>query len=294
LAVKGKEISVIRCCRHLGISKQSYYKSRKRVELEDIYSKEVLEKVSTIRYEQPRIGTRKLYYLLKEEINIGRDKLFRLLRNNEMLVVPKKKHIKTTNSRHWMQTYRDISKTINLESPEQLWVSDITYLSTKEETIYLHLVTDAYSKHIMGYNLSRDLTSQSTLKALQMALGKRIYKNKNLVHHSDRGLQYCSRIYVEELLKNNCKISMTEDGSPYDNAVAERVNGILKDEFYCDEKFPSFEQAKRHIDQSIVTYNCKRPHISCRMLTPKQMHLQSEVKVRKWNKKISHPKREIL
>ena len=140
---------------------------------------------------------------------------------------------------------------------------------------------------IMGYTLSKDLKAESTLKALQMALKRRVYQNKGILHHSDRGLQYCSRIYIDELRRNNCQISMTQDGSPYDNAVAERINGILKDEFYCDEKFDSFEQAKKHIEQSIVIYNTKRPHLSCSMLTPAQMHQQNFLPVKYWGKNLS-------
>ena len=123
-----------------------------------------------------------------------------------------------------MRTYADSSKQLEIKQPEELWVADITYLSTREGTIYLHLLSDAYSKKIMGYRLSKDLKAETTLKALQMALKRRDYKNRELLHHSDRGLQYCSRVYIDELRRNKCQISMTQDGSPYDNAVAERIN----------------------------------------------------------------------
>lgn len=289
-----KQISIVGCCRHLGISKQAYYKQKKQNIVKTHKDVEILKEVLSIRFDQPRIGTRKLQYMLKPKIEVGRDKLFSILRKEDLLIKKKRKYVKTTNSRHWMHTYGDKSKMINIKEPEQLWVSDITYLSTTKETIYLHLITDAYSKQIMGYNLSRDLTANSTLKALQIALRKRQYPQNNLLHHSDRGLQYCSKLYVNELKKNDCQISMTESGSPYDNAVAERINGILKDEFYCDEKFADFEQAKKHVRESIETYNNKRPHLSCQMLTPKQMHSQNKIKIKKWNKKISHFEREIL
>ena len=210
--------------------------------------------------------------------------MFKILSKEQLLITKRRKYVKTTNSKHWMRTYADGSKQITLKQPEQLWVSDITYLSTRTETLYLHLVSDAYSKQIMGYKLSKDLKAESTLKALQMALSRRVYQDRTIVHHSDRGLQYCSRIYINELLKNKCQISMTQDGSPYENAVAERINGILKDEFYCDEKFDSFEQAKRHIEQSIMIYNTKRPHLSCSMLTPTQMHRQDILPVKYWKK----------
>lgn len=254
---------------------------------------QIIAKVLKLRVEQPRIGTRKLHYLLKSDLGVGRDKLFEILRKEQLLITKRKKYVKTTNSKHWMRTYTDSSKQVELKQPEQLWVADITYLTAQEEAIYLHLVGDAYSKQIMGHSLSRDLKAESTLKALQMAFKRRIYGSRDLLHHSDRGLQYCSKQYVDELLKNNCRISMTQDGSPYDNAVAERINGILKDEFYCDEKFDSFEQAKKHVEQSIMIYNTRRPHLSCSMLTPKEMHQQNTLSVKKWNKKTSLHRREV-
>lgn len=224
---------------------------------------------------------------LNEQIAIGRDKLFEIIGENDLLITKRKKYTKTTNSKHWMRTYPDRSKDISLTHPEQLWVADITYMNTEQQTLYLHLVTDAYSKQIMGYTLSKDLKAESTQKALQMAFRNRMYPDKPLLHHSDRGLQYCSSIYIDELRAHDCQISMTQDGSPYDNAVAERVNGILKGEFYCDEKFENEKIAQQHIAQSIMIYNTKRPHLSCSMLTPIQMHQQQNIIVKKWNKKTS-------
>lgn len=233
----------------------------------------------------PRIGTRKLHHLLKDRLPVGRDRLFAILSEGNLLIKRRKKYIKTTNSRHWMHTYEDRTKTLTLKKPEQLWVADITYMSTEDKTIYLHLVTDAYSKQIMGYKLSTDLTAESTQRALEMAFRNRMYPGTRLTHHSDRGLQYCSSGYVRCLRDHHCQISMTQNGSPYDNAVAERVNGILKDEFYCDEIFVSYEQARRYVDQAIIIYNTQRPHLSCSMLTPVEMHRQQRIVVKKWNKK---------
>jgi len=292
LAAQRKTISIAGCCRHLGISKQAYYKSQKNQTKQKEEQENIIRKVLSVRQEQPRLGTRKLHYILKAELGVGRDKLFEILRKEQMLITKRRKYVKTTNSKHWMRIYADSSKQLELKQPEQLWVADITYLSTRQETLYLHLVSDAYSKQIMGYTLSKDLKSESTVKALQMALRRRVYQNRNILHHSDRGLQYCSRIYIDELRRNNCQISMTQDGSPYDNAVAERINGILKDEFYCDEKFDSFEQAKNHIEQSIMIYNTKRPHLSCSMLTPAEMHQQNFLPVKYW-KKTSLLRREV-
>ena len=243
-----------------------------------------------IRREMPRLGTRKLYFLLKENfiregISIGRDRLFDLLREEGLLIAKKKKYTKTTDSKHWMRKYPNMIKKLELTHPEQLWVADITYLSIRNRYCYLHLVTDAYSKQIMGYNVSETLAATETLKALQMALKSRRYQT-HLIHHSDRGLQYCSAAYTKTLQQRSITISMTEDGSPYDNAIAERVNGILKDEYGLDETFDSEDQLKLQVQQSILSYNNKRPHESNHLLTPCEMHQQDKLKPKAWHKKI--------
>jgi transposase InsO family protein len=239
----------------------------------------------------PRIGTRKLYFLIHEELNalnikIGRDVLFNFLRAENLLIKPKRSYVKTTNSRHWMKKYPNLTKDMELNRPEQLWVSDITYIKTETGHEYLSLITDAYSKKIMGYELLDNLSSAGPLRALENALKNRKYNNE-LIHHSDRGLQYCSSDYIEMLKRNNIKISMTENGDPYENAVAERVNGILKYEFLIIDGFKDHLQALRVIDESIGIYNEKRPHMSCHMLTPNRAHLQQDVKLKKWKKKTS-------
>ena len=240
----------------------------------------------------PRLGTRKLYYLLKESflrdgISIGRDRLFRLLREEGLLIVKKKKYTKTTDSNHWMRKYPNLIKAMKLHRPEQLWVADITYLAISDRYCYLHLVTDAYSKQIMGYCISETLAAGHTLKALTMALQNRKYKD-DLTHHSDRGLQYCSAGYVKMLQQNSISVSMTEDGSPYDNAIAERVNGILKDEYGLDEGFTDRGQLEIQVKQAIDCYNNRRPHQSNHLLTPNEMHQQDKLKPKAWHKK---PKR---
>lgn len=242
-----------------------------------------------IRSEMPRLGTRKLYYLLKEGflrdgISIGRDRLFDFLREEGLLIIKKKKYTKTTDSKHWMRKYPNLIKGMNLYRPEQLWVADITYMSISDRYCYLHLITDAYSKRIMGYCLSETLSSSHTLKALTIALKNRKYKG-NLIHHSDRGLQYCSAGYVKMLQQNSIGISMTEDGSPYDNAIAERINGILKDEYGLDEEFTDRSQLEIQVNQSIESYNNRRPHQSNHLLTPNQMHQQDKLKPKAWHKK---------
>lgn len=251
----------------------------------------IKNKVISIRREMPRLGTRKLYYLLKdsflrEGISIGRDRLFDLLREERLLIIKKKKYTKTTDSKHWMRKYPNLVKGLELKRPEQLWVADITYVSVKDRFYYLHLITDAYSKLIMGYCLSETLASSQTLKALEMALKNRKYAH-DLIHHSDRGLQYCSASYVRTLEQKGITISMTEDGSPYDNAIAERVNGILKDEYSLDETFESEVQLDLQVQQSISTYNNKRPHESNHLLTPYEMHQQDKLKPKAWHKKFT-------
>lgn len=246
-------------------------------------------RVLDLRRSMPRLGTRKLHYLLKggldrDGIALGRDALFKLLREEGLLVIKKKRYTKTTDSRHWMQKHPDLCSQIELHRPEQLWVADITYIALKEGYGYLHLVTDAYSKKIMGYHLCETLAASASLKALQMALGKKTYTGR-LVHHSDRGLQYCSTLYTKVLMQNDIAISMTQDGSPYDNAVAERVNGILKDEFGMDEVFENLKQAGKQLTEAILIYNEQRPHMSNHLLTPKQMHQQSILPPKTWHKK---------
>lgn len=239
----------------------------------------------------PRLGTRKLYFLMQEElmrldIKLGRDVLFNFLRAENLLIKPKRSYVKTTNSKHWMRRYPNLIKDIEINRPEQLWVSDITYIKTEAGNEYLSLITDAYSKKIMGYELLDNLSSNGPLKALELALKNRKYKH-NLIHHSDRGLQYCSTEYVELLKSNNIKISMTENGDPYENAIAERVNGILKYEFLIIDGFKNHIQAMKVIAESIGIYNESRPHMSCNMLTPNKAHLQQKMKLKKWKKKTS-------
>ena len=242
-----------------------------------------------IRREMPRLGTRKLYHLLngsfvRDGISIGRDRFFDFLREEGLLIVKKKKYTKTTDSKHWMRKYPNLIKQVELRRPEQLWVADITYLAVSNGYRYLHLVTDAYSKQIMGYNVSETLAATETLKALQMALNNRRYQG-NLTHHSDRGLQYCSAAYVKTLQQKNIAISMTQDGSPYDNAIAERINGILKDEYGLDEEFSDQSQLEIQVRESIDSYNNQRPHESNHLLTPNEMHQQNKLIPRAWHKK---------
>lgn len=236
----------------------------------------------------PRIGTRKLQYLIEDDlknlgVKMGRDVLFNFLRAENLLIRPKRSYIKTTNSKHWMKKYPNLIETIPLNRPEQVWVSDITYIKTDQGHSYLSLVTDAYSKKIMGYKLSSNLSVDGPLTALRMAIKARSTQS-NLIHHSDRGLQYCSGEYIKCLTDHQINISMTQNGNPYENAVAERVNGILKYEFLLVDGFTDENIATKAIAQSIAIYNHERPHLSWNMLTPEKAHLQSGT-LRTWNKK---------
>jgi transposase InsO family protein len=273
-------------CELFGYSKQAYFKAQtvhcsvlnKQQQVKDL--------VLGLRRQMPRLGTRKLHHLLKEELGMGRDKLFKLLRNEGLLICKRRRYTVTTNSKHWMRKYPNLIKDIALVRPEQVWVADITYIDTDEDGHgYLHLITDAYSKQIMGYELCENMEASSTLKALQMAIANRKYNGQPLIHHSDRGLQYCSKLYTDYLKDNHIAISMTENGDPYENAIAERVNGILKDEFGLSGQLNNINEAMQQTAQSISIYNNSRPHLSCHMLTPVQMHQQKEIKVKTYNKK---------
>ena len=245
-----------------------------------------------IRMIMPRLGGKKLYYLLKEQLmvlNVGRDKLFRILRANHMLIEPRKRYHITTDSHHRFRKHKNLVSTIEIEKPDAVWVSDITYVGTRTNPYYLALNTDAYSKKIVGYDVSKSLCVEGSLKALEMALSNRIDDKNTLIHHSDRGLQYCSNDYQKLLNKNNINPSMTEKYDPYENAIAERVNGILKQEFGIAKKIMDFGLKKKLISNAIEIYNHKRPHLSNHMLTPMQMHKQSKLKRKQYkSRKLSN------
>lgn len=279
----------MRLCGIIGRTRQSYYERNWHQRASQDDEEKVLALVHSVRCQMPLIGTRKLYHILHQQFEekhlvVGRDKLFTLLRNKGLLVAKRRRYTRTTDSRHWMRKYNNLVKDITLERPEQVFVSDITYISTQRGYNYLSLVTDACSKKIMGYALREDLSPKGCLQALEMALGNRT-SDAPLIHHSDRGLQYCSKDYVEVLHKHGVGISMTENGDPYENAIAERVNGILKEEFYLSETFASYQQALSHIHDSIQIYNTRRPHLTCHMMTPEVAHTAGILKPRVWKRR---------
>jgi len=205
------------------------------------------------------------------KITIGRDRLFNLLREHGLLIYPERCYRRTTYSNHRFRTYNNLIKDLELTSSNQVFVSDITYIKTLNEFCYLSLVTDKYSRKIVGYHLSKSLAIEGTLKALRMAM-KQVSSPEKLTHHSDRGIQYCSNAYVKYLKRKKVSISMTEKDHVYENALAERVNGILKQEFMLGKVQTSFKQAKKLVKEAVKTYNEKRLHMSLGYRTPEVAH----------------------
>ena len=225
-------------------------------------------------------------------MKIGRDRFFDILRANHLLVTPKRKYHVTTNSHHRFRKHENLIADLEINRPEQVWVSDITYIGKRENPCYLSLVTDAYSKKIMGYYVADNLNTKSSLKALKSALKQRENKDLPLIHHSDRGIQYCADEYQKELIKNKVLCSMTQNSDPYENAVAERINGILKQEFFIDRHNQKIEVIRQMVKEVIDVYNELRPHCSNYLLTPNQMHLQNQIKMKTYKTKNSS-KREL-
>lgn len=273
-----------------GVNRQVYYRRLQSVRRRKSRAVQVLDLVESIRLRMPKIGTRKLYFMLKEELKplgVGRDMLFRILKANHLLIKPNRRYHITTNSHHRFRKHKNLIENIVPDEPEQIWVSDITYVGNRENPMYLALVTDAYSKQIMGHDLSNSLDVSGSLRALKMAIKKRKYKTNVVTHHSDRGLQYCSNQYQEILKRNKINCSMTESYDPYANAIAERVNGILKAEFIGYKNKESIETMEKLVKNSIDIYNEQRPHYSCFYMTPNQMHLQNRIKIKTYKKQIS-------
>ena len=283
---KQKE-TLVSACKLFGVNRQVYYRRIHSKSKRQETANEVVGMVLDIRKQMPRIGTRKLYYLLEKplrELSVGRDKLFSILNANHLSIRPKRSYRITTNSHHRFHKHKNLVADMPLIRPEQLWVSDITYVGNRSKHSYLALITDAYSKKVVGYDMSSNLSVEGTLSALKMAVKQRLYKDEPLIHHSDRGIQYCCDEYQKLLGKKQITCSMTESYDPYANAVAERVNGILKDEFLLEQYDVDMQTMKKLVKDSVDIYNTKRPHYSCYMLTPEQMHLQKTVRIRTYKK----------
>jgi transposase InsO family protein len=277
-------------CYLFGIDRQVYYRKIRRKINKQSKAEQVVSMVIEIRKSMPRLGTKKLYYLLSDRlqlIKIGRDKFFDILRANHLLIQPKRSYHITTNSHHRFRKHQNQILDLEINRPEQVWVSDITYIGKREKPCYLSIITDAYSKKIMGHYVADNLNTESSLKALTTAIKQRKNKDLPLIHHSDRGLQYCANDYQSILNKNGILTSMTQNSDPYENAVAERINGILKQEFMIDKYNQDLDIMKRIVKEAINTYNVQRPHYSNYMLTPNQMHLQKQIKMRTYKTKNS-------
>jgi len=277
-------------CYLFGVERQVYYRKIKRKAIKQAKATEVVSMVLDVRKSMPRLGTKKTYHILLEELQlmkIGRDKLFDILRANHLLIQPKRSYHITTNSHHRFRKHQNHILELEINRPEQVWVSDITYIGKREKPCYLSIVTDAYSKKIMGYNVADNMNVQSSVVALKMAVNQRKSKEIPLIHHSDRGLQYCANDYQSILTKNGILPSMTQNSDPYENAVAERINGILKQEFMIDKYNLDLSVMKQIVKESINIYNSKRPHYSNYMLTPNEMHEQNRIKMRTYKTKNS-------
>jgi putative transposase len=269
-----------------GKSRQGYYQRKKYVYTEQVKSEILLQMVAKQRKLMPRVGGRKLLRLIQpqlpEELYLGRDAFFDFLREMGLLVRKRRNRTRTTWSNHWLRKYPNLIMDFTPTGPNQMWVSDITYVETSEGFGYLSLITDAYSRKIIGWCLGSTLEAKHSIQALQMAIKQLPRGSKDVYHHSDRGVQYCSDEYVKLLKKHRFKISMTERGDPRDNSIAERVNGILKDEWLNQMKLNTIEEARNILTQIIRVYNGFRPHSSVDFQTPNSAHTMNGPLKRHW------------
>jgi putative transposase len=265
---------VLQACKRLGYARSSYYKARKVRSINIEKEQKIVDWVVKKRHVMPKIGGKKLHHIfIKKEIvesmaTVGRDKLFTLLKKYELQVVRKRKYVTTTNSNHPFKKYTNLLKGTDIIAKDKVWVSDITYVRTKQGFKYASLITDLYSRKIVGYNASDSLELEGCVRALQMALKH----GRPKIHHSDRGCQYCSHIYTNLLKNKGVKISMTQDGNCYDNAVAERVNGILKGEFSFDKIFNNTNHVRKALKQAVKTYNFDKPHWAINLKVPADLY----------------------
>ena len=266
-------------CGLFGKSKQAYYKHKRKSFSELEIEQEILSIVATYRADMPVIGGLKLYYIVRsilgEAMGMGRDKFLNLLHRHKLIIPPRKTH-HTTNSNHVYFKYPNLVKELVIVCVNQVWVSDITYIYTTDDKFcYLHLITDAFSRMIIGFVLSPTLEAKYTVEALKQAIQHAGGGNLcGTIHHSDRGVQYCCDDYILRLKSHSIRISMTEDSDPTDNGVAERVNGIIKNEFLDPLPTPkNLQEALPMVEHAILTYNTLRPHLSLQMRTPAQVYM---------------------
>lgn len=283
LRSENPSLRVEELCELFGVTKQAYYQgfkaSYKSVAEDDV----VLEMVRDMRKKCPGIGTRKLHVMLKAnyQIEYGRDRLFSLLDREGLLMRQRHRKPRTTYSGHLLPVYTNLVKGIVPTRPNHVWVSDITYVKVDGAFMYLFLITDMYSRKIVGWSLASDMGAPHAVSALKMALRQRKVKTAPLIHHSDRGSQYCCSQYVKVLKNNYISISMTENGDPRENAYAERVNGTIKNE-YIKRMAIGVENAQMVVATAIRNYNDHRPHASIEWLTPSEAHMRDGMLYRKW------------
>lgn len=264
--------------RQMGISRQAYHQQRKREALRQVQEQSIIAEVRRQRHRQPNLGGRKLLwqlrsFLVSSGIAIGRDRFFRLLDEHALLVKRRRSGVRTTQSKHGFAVAGNLLKQTRLSQPNQAWVSDITYIRTLEGFSYVALITDAYSRAIVGYDVSASLAIEGSLQALSRAIGSQ-RSIDGLLHHSDRGVQYCSTDYRQMLSDHQIGVSMAAVGNPYENAIAERVNGTLKNELCLARTFRTRADATCAVDEAISIYNNERPHLSLNYQTPSQVHSQ--------------------
>lgn len=280
------------CCL-LGYTPQAYHKKVKQHFVKEVQESHILQEVHIIRKEQPKCGGRKLLmmlqpYFVAHKIVIGRDKFFDLLLRNKLLVRNKRRSIRTTNSNHHFRRFPDLAKSFTPLKAHELWVCDITYIPLKNRFAYLFLITDAYSRKIVGFHVSDDMKVSSAVVALKKALLQK--PDATIVlHHSDRGIQYCSHEYVALLQQHHAMISMTQSGDPLENAMAERVNGILKTEL-ISSSYENIEKASISITRAITIYNYKRLHSSINFQIPNDVHHQKGPQIKRWKNYYYSPK----
>ena len=269
----------------MGYSPQAYHKHNKKQFDQQVNELLILEQIDLIRKQQPRCGGRKLFIMLapffkQHSITMGRDKFFELLKRNKLLVRRTKRSVHTTNSKHHFYRYPNLIKDFTPLKAHELWVADITYIPLKERFAYLFLITDAYSRKIVGFHVSDDMKVSSAVVALKKAVAQKPPETM-VIHHSDRGIQYCSTEYVALLQQHNAMISMTNNGDPLENAVAERVNGILKTEL-ISSYYNNIDDASLHISRCITIYNYRRRHSSLNWQIPADVHQQKGPQIRRW------------
>lgn len=273
-------------CGLFGLTRQAWYAATRREEKQGFQAAIMLAEVKRLRRQVAGLGTTKLYelmldFLASHQIKLGRDKLHNLLKMNGLLLTRKRCRVRTTHSQHDLATYPNQVKDVKPDQPNQVWVSDLSYIRAGFGFAYLSVMMDAYSRRIVGWSCHRTLEAKGPVAALEMALSSRGKTSHALIHHSDRGVQYCSGAYVDRLSKARITISMTESGDPNENALAERVIRSLKEDFRL-QGFATFAAAEAAVEQAVRAYNSLRPHASLNYLTPDQAHNRAGYHRLKW------------